>query len=293
MKALITGGKGFVGPHLKTYLETQGFEVIAVDKEDFDILDKDSVFKFISENNFDHIYHLAGFSSPRLSFEKPQLCHDVNVIGTKNLLDAVVESNSKPKILIVSSAHVYGEPKYLPIDEHHNTDPTTSPYAKSRIDQEKLTQKYQLPIIVSRSFNHTGPGRQPIFICSEFAKKIAEIEKGIRSLIIEVFDLKTERDFTDVRDMVKAYYIALEKADIGEIYNICSGKSYSAQNILDILLSFTDKEIQIKETPKEHKRSVPVLVGDNSKFIQKTGWKQEIPFEQTLKDLLNYWRQRV
>tara|TARA_Y100000031_G_scaffold89857_1_gene98864 strand:+ start:3096 stop:4046 length:951 start_codon:yes stop_codon:yes gene_type:complete len=314
MKALITGAKGFVGPYLKQYLESQNYEVISTDKDDLDILDRDKVFQFINKHKFTHIFHLAGFSSPRLSHDNAELCHNINVNGTKNLLDAVIYSNTKPKILIVSSAHVYGKPKYLPIDEQHPLDPTTSPYAKSRIEQEKITKNYKLPIIISRSFNHTGPGRQDIFICSEFAKKIAEIESGKREPVIEVMDLTAKRDFTDVRDMVKAYYLALEKAQPNQTYNLCSGKAYSAQDILDILLKLTQKEIKIiekqkekqeidgnqdniqdkKETPKQKQHNhIQTLQGTHNKFTQQTGWEPEIEFTQTLKDILEYWKEKI
>jgi len=296
MKALITGAKGFVGPYLKSYLEQKSFQVTSTDKDDLNILDRDKVFEFIDKNKFTHIFHLAGFSSPRLSHDQPELCHNINVNGTKNLLDAVIYSNTKPKILIVSSAHVYGKPKYLPIDEQHNLDLTTSPYAKSRIEQENLALSYDLPIIISRSFNHTGPGRQPIFICSEFAKKIAEIEAGMRQPLIEVLDLTAKRDFTDVRDMVKAYYLIMEKAIPKQIYNLCSGKSYSAQNILDILLSFTEKEIEIKEKQKDNSKKpnhILILQGSYNKFNIITEWNPEIPFRQTLKDILEYWRKNM
>lgn len=291
MRALITGGRGFVGPYLKNYLETQDFEVIATDIGNLknfpdikylDVLDRRAMFAFFKGDYFDHIYHLAGFSSPGKSYEQPEHCYDLNVNGTKNLLDAIVASNKKPKILIVSSAHVCFEAK--------------SPYAKSRIEQEKLTPNYDLPIIISRSFNHTGPGRQPEFSCSSYAKQIAEIEKGLQEPIIYVGNLEAKRDFTDVRDVVKAYYLALKKIapqDI-EIYNICSGKSYKMKDILNMLLELSNVEIEIRPDPERMRPSdIPELCGNYIKFHKKTGWKPEIKFKQTLKDILDYWREKI
>ena len=144
--------------------------------------------------------------------------------------------------------------------------------------------------MVSRSFTHTGPGQKPIFVCSEFAKKIAEIENGGRA-VINVGDITVKRDFTDVRDIVRAYLLALQKCKFNEVYNVCSGKSYQIKQILDILLGFTDKNIEIKsDASKMRKSDIKELVGDNSKFSKITGWKPEIQLEETLKDVLDYWR---
>lgn len=148
-------------------------------------------------------------------------------------------------------------------------------------------------IVISRSFSHTGPGQKPIFVCSGFAKQIAEIEKGKESTI-NTGDLNIKRDFTDVRDIVKSYLLALEKCNFNTVYNICSGKGYLLRDILDILLSFTDKQINIKTDPdKIRENDMVKMVGDNSKFIRATAWEPEIPIEKTLKDLLDYWRKHT
>ncbi len=293
MKALITGGRGFVGGHLKDYLSSIGFEVIATDKEDLNVLDRKNLFQFFKEQEFDHVYHLAGFTSPKNSFDHSEICKKINIEGTKNLLDAIFASGKKPKILIVSSAHVYGTPQYIPVDENHPLNPE-SPYAESRVEQERLALSYDLPIIISRSFNHTGPG-QLEFICPDFAKQIIKIEKGIiKEPVIYVGDLSSRRDFTDVRDVVKAYHLALTKGILGKTYNICSGKSYTGKFILDTLLSYTDKEITIKtDHNKITKKDISLLQGDNTKFCNLTGWEPIIEFEQTLKDILDYWRKNI
>jgi GDP-4-dehydro-6-deoxy-D-mannose reductase len=151
-----------------------------------------------------------------------------------------------------------------------------------------------LNIVRNRAFNHTGPRRGEVFVCSTFAKQIAEIEKGKKDAVLKVGNLEAQRDFTDVRDIVKAYWLAAEKCDPGEVYNICSGEPRTIQSMLDTLLSFTDAKVEVKHDPSRMRPSdVPILKGDFSKFSKKTGWKPEIPFDQTLKDILNYWRERV
>jgi len=307
MKSLITGISGFVGHHLTNYLLKNNHQVFGFDKNkteinkakifQADILNKEQISSIIEETKPDYIFHLAAISSVVKSIEMPELTMDINVNGTKNILDACIKANINPKILIVTSAHVYGIPKQIPIKEDHPLQPNT-PYAESRVKQEKLALDYQkkhnLKIIISRSFNHTGPGRQPEFVCSDFAKQIAEIEKNLREPVINVGDISVKRDFTDVRDIVKAYLLAVEKCIPGQIYHICSARFYSIKQILDILLSMTKTKIEIKQDQnKLRKAEIPILIGDNSKFIKQTGWQPEIPMETTLKDILDYWREKI
>ena len=296
MKALITGINGFVGPYLKELLLRNNIEVVGMDisdGEDVDFVvnlcDFDSVNNLIVKTNPDFVFHLAAQSSVKLSFEKPDLTMEVNVNGTKNLLDSIKEHAPDSKILIVGSADVYGVPGENPLIESSNLNPV-SPYGKSRVEQEKLALSYGLNLVISRSFTHTGPGQTPIFVCSDFAKQIAEIEGG-KENVISVGNIDVRRDFTDVRDIVKAYLIVLGKCDFNEVYNICSGKNYSIKQILDILLSFTDTNVEVVvDNKKLRKADIINLEGDNSKFVKVTGWKPEISIEQTLKDLLDYWR---
>ena len=155
-------------------------------------------------------------------------------------------------------------------------------------------QSYGLKIIRTRGFNHTGPRRGEVFAESSFAKQIAEIEKGIREPVVCVGNLSAERDYTDVRDMVCAYYVAVTKCTSGEVYNICSGKTWKIKKVLDFLIDQSKIKVTIKEDSSRMRPSdVPILLGDCSKFTQETGWKTTIPFEQTLTDLLNYWREKV
>jgi GDP-4-dehydro-6-deoxy-D-mannose reductase len=307
MKVFITGINGFVGKHLSNFLLSKEFEVSGIDISDnfegdnkvkyykTNILDFDKLKQIINEIKPDLIFHLAGFSSVKMSFEQPELCKKINVSGTKNLLDSILEAKTNSKLLIISSADVYGIPKSIPISETAELNPI-SPYGESRKEQEELCEEYKekLQIIISRSFPHIGPDQKSIFVVADFAKQIAEIEKEIREPIIEVGNLEVKRDFTDVRDMVKSYLLALEKGQPREIYNICSAKAYSIKQILDILLSMTDIKIEIKQDPNKIRKSdIPVLVGDNSKFVNQTGWHPEIPIEKTLKDILAYWREKV
>jgi GDP-4-dehydro-6-deoxy-D-mannose reductase len=289
MRALITGINGFVGPYLKKHLLGEGFEVVGTDISEgadykVDLLDAAEVDELVEEVRPDYFFHLAAQSSVKLSFEKPEFTKRVNVEGTRNLLDAVKKHAASAKVLVVSSADVYGVPEKVPLTEDSKTNPV-SPYGESKLEQEKLALGYG-NVVVSRSFSHIGPGQKELFVCSDFAKQIAEERDVICTGNIDV-----KRDFTDVRDMVKAYLLALQKGKAGEIYNICSGKSYSIRWILEKLLGFSSKKIEI-ETKQEKMRENEImeLVGNNSKFCNATGWKAEIKIEDTLKEILDYWR---
>ena len=188
-------------------------------------------------------------------------------------------------------------PNEVPIRETNPLRPL-SPYGVSKVAADKLGCQYHmsygLKTVVTRAFNHTGPRRGDVFVTSNFSKQVAEIERGLKEPTIYVGNLDARRDFTDVRDIVKAYWLAVTKGEYGEVYNICSGETRTIQSVLDLLLSMTDKKIEIKQDPSRMRPSdVEVLHGDYSKFKERTGWKPEIPFEKTMADLLNYWRERV
>ena len=313
MKVLITGIEGFVGPYLADLLLKKGHEVYGsffteirkdnsypiptanVKKIHLDVTDKSETERVIKEICPEEIYHLAGFSSVKQSWDNPELCWKINVEGTKNLLDAVLAAGISPRILIVSSAEVYGTPRYLPIDEKHPLNPD-NPYAKSRVAQEKLALEYVkkgIDAVIVRSFNHTGPGQLPVFVCSDFAHQITRIEKGLQEPVIKVGDLTVKRDFTDVRDIVRAYALALEKCDSGEIYNVCSETAYSIKEILDILLlSYKnhDKISIIKDHERIRETEIMILSGSRDKFTQKTDWRPEILFKNTLREIDGWWK---
>lgn len=299
-RALITGVSGFVGPYLKNEIE-HDYQVFGVDVNvgdgsrtfSCDILDYKKLLSIINKIKPTCIFHLAGFSSVKDSFSKPLKTKRINVDGTKNLLDAVVETSITPTILIVSSAEVYGNPKNIPIKETDPVNPS-SPYATSRIEQEKLALKYNLPIIISRSFNHTGPGQKPFFVVPAFAKQIAIIELNNIDPIIKVGNLDAKRDFSDVRDIVMAYQLLIKKGEINEIYNVCSGKSLAISDILNKLLQLSTKKIKVvRDNELLRPSDIPVLVGDNGKLMNQTGYKSQYKIFDTLRDTLNYWRNTV
>jgi GDP-4-dehydro-6-deoxy-D-mannose reductase len=301
MKALVTGVGGFVGPHLVRHLLDRGFEVFGVDRNDSevegctvykcDITDYSAVSSIVSKTRPDLIFHLAGQSSVELSWKEPELTRRINVFGTKNLLDAVVSANLSPKILIVSSAEVYGIPKSFPITENHELAPV-SPYGKSKVEQERLSLGFKdLHIVVCRSFPHIGPGQPSNFVASNFAKQVVMIETG-KSSAVKVGNIESRRDFTDVRDVVRAYLLALEKCPPHSVYNVCSGKDHTIKSMLDIMLSLSKaRNIKVETEPSRMRKSdIPVLVGNPGKFISATGWAPKIKLEKTLADLLEYWR---
>ena len=221
-----------------------------------------------------------------------------NVIGTIHLFEAVRKLDINPKIQVAGSSEEYGRvyQNELPIREDNPLRPL-SPYAVSKVAVDKLSYQnhisYKLNIVVTRGFNHTGPRRGEVFVSSNFAKQIAEIEKGAEP-VIHVGNLEAMRDFTDVRDMVKGYLLAIERCKPGEAYNICSGKTTKIQELLDMLMTMSRKKIKVQQDSDRMRPSdVEILHGDCSKFKKETEWKQTIPFEKTMEDLLNYWRERV
>ena len=271
-KALITGSEGFVGPYLKRELEENNYQVISTDlngNPDFrcDITDKNCLEKLILSVNPDVIFHLAAFSSPLKSFQQPDLCWKIGVEGTKNLLESASRLKNC-RVLVVSSSAVYGNPQYVPIDEKHPLNPV-SPYAKTKVEQEKIALKYKNTFI-ARPFNHTGPGQSKDFVIPSFKKQIKDAkENGI----IYVGDLNIVKDFSDVRDVVHAYRILIEKGKPHEIYNIGSGIGYNLKEVLEKLIAESGKNLRIKKDPKRFgPAEIKKSICDNTK-IKKLGIK--------------------
>ncbi len=312
MKILITGINGFVGSHLADLCVEKGLEVhgtvrwrsnleniIKIKDKIFlhecDIIDYFAISKVINEVKPDRIFHLAAQSFVKASWIYPHQTINTNILGELNLFEAVRNANYKPRIMIAGSSEEYGNVEKLPITEETPLLPL-SPYAVSKVAQDLLGyqyfKSYQMHIVRVRGFNHTGPRRGEVFVCSTFAKQIVDIERG-KQKTIKVGNLEAERDFTDVRDMVKGYWLALEKGVPGEVYNICSGVAFQMKGILNMLRRMSKVEIKTEVDPERMRPSdLPVLRGDNSKFVKQTNWKREIPFPQTLKDILEYWRNK-
>lgn len=315
MKALITGISGFAGSHLAEFLINKGYEVFGTfyDKSTFsnidDIIDKIEIFrcdirnynnlkKIIEKVQPDEIYHLAAISFVPTSLKNPKLTFDTNLYGTLNLYEAIRELKFNPKILFVGSADEYGsiQNSDLPIREDCPLRPI-NPYSISKASTDFLSyfyfKNYYLNIIRVRPFNHIGPRQSSEFVCSNFAKQIVEIEKGLKEPIINVGNLETKRDFTDVRDMVRAYQLALQKGETGEVYNICSEKAIQIGELLNNLLELSSKKIEIiKDSQRMRPSDNPILQGDSKKLRERIGWKVGIPFEKTLRCILDYWRER-
>ncbi len=315
-KALITGIAGFVGSHLAELLLQRGFEVYGLCRprtkqdhiesiinklhlEDADLLDTHSLYTTLSRIKPDYIFHLAAQSFVPTSWVSPSVTLEVNIVGSANLFEAVRQADIDPVIQIACSSEEYGlvHENELPIKETNPLRPL-SPYAVSKVAMDYLGyqyyQSYKVRIIRTRGFNHTGPRRGETFAESNFAKQIALIEKRKQEPIIRVGNLEAKRDYSDVRDMVRAYLLSVEKCDPGDVYNIAVGKATRIGDMLSFLLTFSKVKVTLKEDPSRMRPSdVPILIGDHTKFVSKTGWKPEIPFEKTMEDLLNYWRERV
>lgn len=317
-KVFITGITGFAGSFLAeylislgnfaikgTYLTDESLSLIAGIKDRIEpiklnLLDDRKVNVLIDKYKPDIVFHLAALTSPADSFQNPAATITNNVTAQINILEAIRKSNLlDTKILIISSADVYGivDKKDLPIDEKTEFRPTNT-YSVSKIAQDFLGFQYflsyGLKIIRVRPFNHIGPRQSPKFVVASFAKQIAEIEAGEIEPTIFVGNLSAKRDFTDVRDMVKAYLLVAEKGDIGDVYNIGSGSSYGISEILDKLLSLSKKQIKIKIDKSRFRPSdEQELICNRKKITDKTGWEPTIPLETTLKDTLDYWRKII
>ena len=317
MRVLITGITGFAGSHLAEFLLTQkDTEVFGTlrwrsktDNIDHlkgrirmfecDLRDASSVRQVITQVHPDRIFDLDGQSFVPMSWKAPSETMTTNAVGLINLFEAIRECKLDTRIQIAGSSEEYGmvHENELPLAETSPLRPL-SPYAVSKVAQDLLGYQYfhsyKMFIIRTRAFNHTGPRRGEVFATSNFAKQIAVIEAGLQEPVLHVGNLDAHRDFTDVRDITRGYWLALEQGDAGEVYNLCSGIDVSIRKMLDILLSKTSKQIEIRTDPERMRLSdVMILRGNCTKFRKKTGWQATIPLEQTLEDLLNYWRDKV
>jgi len=315
-RVLVTGVTGFAGSHLVDYILTRNdCEVFGIQRwrsplenvthfmdkitmVECELRDASSTRDTLERMRPDWIFHLAAQSFVPTSWSAPTESLTTNVLGQLNIFEAVRRIGLQCRIQIACSSEEYGMvyANELPIKETNPLRPL-SPYAVSKVAQDMLAYQYwmswKVDSVRTRGFNHEGPRRGPVFVASDFAKQIADIEKGLKPPVLHVGNLKARRDFTDVRDVVRGYWLALEKCEPGEVYNLCSGRDYSIQQVLDLLLGMTKVKIEVREDRMRLRPSdVPVLLGDPSKFTAATGWAPVIPFERTLRDMLDFWRAR-
>jgi GDP-4-dehydro-6-deoxy-D-mannose reductase len=315
-RVLVTGVTGFAGSHLVDYMLSRGdCEVFGILRwrspteniEHFmdrvsliecDLRDASSTRDALETARPEWIFHLAAQSFVPTSWSAPTESLTTNIVGQVNLFEAVRRLGMKCRIQLACSSEEYGMvyPDEVPIKETNPLRPL-SPYAVSKVAQDLLGYQYwmswKVDSVRTRGFNHEGPRRGPVFVASDFAKQIADIEKGRKPPVVHVGNLEARRDFSDVRDMVRGYWLALEKGEPGEAYNICTGRSWAIREVLDVLLAMTQARIEVRQDPARLRPSdVPILQGDNTRFVKATGWRPTIPFEQTLRDMLDYWRAR-
>jgi len=315
LQALITGAGGFVGGHLCSYLlshtdwDLTGTIFDAASRTEaqhprlqlhsVDLREQDSVTSLLEEIQPNVIFHLAAQSFVPTSFSNPWDTLENNILSELNLLEAVRRSKREVVVLVVGSNEEYGAPKpeELPQTEQSPLRPN-NPYAVSKVGQDFLGLQYYLAYDVAvvrvRPFNHTGPGQSSRFVAPAFASQIARIEAGLQEPVMKVGNLSTSRDFTDVRDIVSAYWLAVTKGEPGEVYNLASGEPRSIKTMLETLIGYSDVGIRVERDPERYRPAdVPVVYGSAEKFHERTGWEPQIPFEQTLWDTLTYWREQV
>lgn len=307
-KILVTGANGFVGQHLVKELADNGMTVVGVgghagasERSPYvneylvlDLNDAEAVSKQLDFKDVDGVIHLAGLAAVGPSFDKPLEYITTNVGIEINLFEAALAQGAKPKFLIISSGSLYDAKAPLPLTEESPVVPG-SPYAVSKIGQEEMAFHYGLrgfECMVARPFNHIGPGQNPGFLVPDVAQQIIACERGEQSEIL-VGNLDAKRDYTDVRDIVRAYRLLLEKGESGQLYNICSGEAVSGHDIVDGLMKAAGSEAPLKQDQARMRPSDnPEIYGDSSKLHGSTGWQPEVPLGTTLKDVIADWRNR-
>ncbi len=311
MRALITGVGGFVGRHLRQHLEEQGDSVCGVgrpaDSPDMatlrlfaaDLSDRAAVERVVREADPEAVYHLAAQSSPAESLSDPWATIGNNLLAQINLFEALLAANLRPRVLVIGSSDEYGrvDPADVPTHEGVALRPLT-PYAVSKVGQDMMGFQYfaqhGLPIVRVRPFNHTGPGHDARFVIPSLARQLAQIELGEREPILNVGNLDVKRDFTDARDMVRAYRLALVAGVPGDVYNLGRGRSERIADMVDELISLCRVPVQIRVDPALLRPTdIPRQEADTRKFTALTGWQPLIPWHTTLSDTLDYWRSRV
>ncbi len=315
-KALITGIAGFAGSHLTSHLLSRGWEVAGIERhgasldklvglpreirvEECDVLSPRDVGAVIADYRPEVVFHLAGTTFVPAAQSAPQLAFEVNVKGSLTVFDETLAHAPGARMIFISSAEVYGiaPPHAMPLTEKAPRRPANI-YALTKLCAENAADYYRrqrgMDIVILRPFTHIGPAQRSTFVTADFSLQIALIEAGKKPPVIEVGNLDARRDFTDVRDMVRAYRLAAEAARSGETYNIASGRAPGIRDVLDLLLSLTEAEIEIRPVPERMRESeIPVYRGDHSRFTGDTGWEPEYSLKETLETVLDYWRGRI
>lgn len=318
MKILITGIAGFAGSHLTQYLGKQhNVEVVGLDlnppRPDFtallgdatpvvhccDLADSEALSSIMAEEKPDAVVHLAAMAQVAGAWENAPRILATNVINTQVLMQNVHESSPDARILLVSSSEVYGhvKPQEMPLTESSPLRPN-NPYSVSKVSQEFVGSQYHaafdMNVVIARPFNHIGPRQVGNFVVPSFARQIAEIEAGLRDPVLKVGNLESMRDFTDVRDIVRAYYLLLMKGEAGERYNVASGSSHAISEILMMLLELSTADPKVENIPELMRPSdTPIVKGDCSKLKTLGEWQPRVPLKQSLEDALDFWRQQV
>ena len=303
MKALITGSAGFYGTHLCAELKANGYEVVKCDLRtsddtiSIDIMNQAMIQQILVEYRPDVIINMAGQANVGLSWKKPQFTVELNTVGLINILEAIRAVGQKVKFIAIGSSDEYGNLKERGVNVTEDTpvSPIT-PYAISKQAQEMFAQlyvkNYGMDICMIRQFNLGGAGQAKGFMISDFSSGIAEIEAGHKDYL-SVGNLESARDFTHVKDACRAIRLIAEKGHSGEVYNICSGKTYTAQDVLDKLISMAKKPIEVRQDPTRMRPSdTPVICGNHDKLTAHTGWKPELSIDQILADALDHWRKQ-
>lgn len=317
MRALITGAEGFAGGHLARQLRSRepdlelfgtartgvpvpaGLGDILAGVYELDLKDEAAVSAILDEVRPDQIYHLAAQAAVPRSFEAPWETLENNIRSQLNLFLGLIRLDLRPRVLVVSSAEVYGSvpSELMPITEEMPLAPS-NPYSVSKVAQDMLGLQYflshQIPVIRVRPFNHIGPGQSTAFAAGSFAMQIARIERGLQPPVIEVGNLSPARDFSDVRDVMAAYYLALTHGQPGDVFNICSGQARTIQEVLDILLGYSTAKVEVRVDPSRLRIvDRPLVVGSAVRLRAATGWEPVIPLEQSLRDVLDDCRARL
>lgn len=307
MKALVIGAAGFVGPYLCKNLLDNGFDVLATKLENenskgefkfvnLNILKKEEIDTLLKEFAPDVIFHLAAQSSVKLSWERPQLTFNINVIGAINLLESVKEYASNAKVVLIGSGEEYGQidQSKLPVKEDTKIEANNF-YAVSKATQNSIgriyAKAYGLNVVSVRAFNHIGVGQLDTFVIPSFCKQVVEIEKTNKPGVIKVGNLSSKRDFTDVRDIVNAYRLLALKGKSGETYNVGSGHSYKIEDLLNIILSLTNASVKVEIDPARFRPvDTPEVRADISKLVKDTGYKVEHDLKDTIKEIMDSYR---